>query len=277
MGSAPSPGEKVLLSFHGGAYTMFSAHPDDPTYSILKGILRGFPENVHRAFGPEYRLASGKEGDCENSFPSQLIDAIAGYNYLVNVVGFSPQDIIVEGDSAGGNLGLALVRYLIEYGAELTTPLFPPGALLLISPWTDLTVNKWNINPDPASSTRFKTDWVDPDWGTDSSILFTGVHSQDIWAQNRYVSPASSHISPSFEKFPKTLIMTGGGEIMRDQIRVLRDRMFEQLGEKRDGGEGMSWVTYHEMPNAWHDYISFPYEPERKDALEIIATWISNL
>lgn len=277
MGSAPSPGEKVLLSFHGGAYTMFSAHPNDPTYAILKGILRRCPDNVHRAFGPEYRLASGKEGDCKNPFPSQLIDAIAGYNYLVNVVGFAPENIIVEGDSAGGNLGLALVRYLVEYGNELTTPLAPPGALLLVSPWTDLTVNKWNINPDPASSTWFQSDWVDPDWGNDASILFTGVHSQDIWAQNRYVSPSSKYIYPSFERFPPTLIMAGGGELMLDQIKVLRDRMIEQLGERKDGDEGKGKVTYHEMPNAWHDYVSFPYEPERRDALVFIASWVSRL
>ena len=44
-----------------------------------------------------------------------LIDALAGYNYLVNTVGFHPTRIILEGDSAGGNLALALTRYLLEH------------------------------------------------------------------------------------------------------------------------------------------------------------------
>jgi len=276
-GSAAVPGEKVILSFHGGAYTMFSAHPEDPTYNILKGILAMAPDSVHRAFAPEYRLAGGHEDAALHCFPTQLIDAIAGYTYLVKDVGFSPRDIIIEGDSAGGNLAQALTRYLVEYGNDLPTPLLPPGGLLLISPWADLTINKWNFSEPPTAeaSVRFQSDWVDPDWGDDSSIVFAGVHGRGLWADNRYVSPASKHINPSFEGFPRTLITAGGGELMLDQIRVLRDRMFQQLGEVK-GEEGK--VSYLETPDAWHDHISFPqYEPERSEALRVITTWIASL
>jgi acetyl esterase/lipase len=46
-----------------------------------------------------------------NPSPAVFIDAVAGFNYLVNVamwVGFSPLDIVVLGDSSGGKLAHAL-------------------------------------------------------------------------------------------------------------------------------------------------------------------------
>jgi len=136
--SSPQPGEKIVYALHGGAYVRLSGHPTDVTGNIGKGFLQ-YVDKVTRVFSTEYRLAVGKPNIPQHSFPTQLIDALAGYNYLVNVVGFSPEDIIVEGDSAGGNLAHALTRYLVEYqgNAEVKLP-GPPSALILTSPWADL-------------------------------------------------------------------------------------------------------------------------------------------
>jgi len=63
----------------------------------------------------EYRLASTKPLPNAHPFPTQLLDALAGYNYLVNVGGFEPKNIIVAGNSAGSNLAHALTQYLVEH------------------------------------------------------------------------------------------------------------------------------------------------------------------
>ena len=64
-----------------------------------------------------------------------LVDAMAGYNYLVNDIGYISVNIIIKGDSAGMNLTQALMRYLLK---NKLSNLPPPGGLILICPWTDL-------------------------------------------------------------------------------------------------------------------------------------------
>jgi acetyl esterase/lipase len=105
VGQKPVAGEKVLYSLHGGSYTEMSAHPKDPTASIARGILEHC-KSFQRAFSIEYRLSSTAPYASTNPFPAALMDALAGYNHLVNNVGFDPSDIVVEGDSAGGHLHL---------------------------------------------------------------------------------------------------------------------------------------------------------------------------
>jgi acetyl esterase/lipase len=59
---------------------------------------------------------------------------------------------IVMGDSAGGGLSLALVMYLRDAGYEHLLP----RAMVLMSPWVDLTMScgSWdeNATTDPGSS-----------------------------------------------------------------------------------------------------------------------------
>ncbi|KAJ8084971.1 hypothetical protein PM082_003748 [Marasmius tenuissimus] len=109
----------------------------DVTAGIARGLLEHC-DNVQRVFSPEYRLSSTKPWDVANPFPAALLDALAAYQYLVEEVGFAPSDIIVEGDSAGGNLAQALTRYLVEHRDSIQ-PLAPPSAIVLLSPWADIT------------------------------------------------------------------------------------------------------------------------------------------
>lgn len=50
----PQPGEKVILSLHGGGHAM-SGHPRSPTSDIAHTLLGALP-TVHRIFSLEYRL-----------------------------------------------------------------------------------------------------------------------------------------------------------------------------------------------------------------------------
>lgn len=95
----PRPEEKVLYYLHGGGYITQSANPAyDMTCTIATHLLDCHP-SFKRSFAVEYRLTRREE----NPFPTALLDALTGYVYLVNVVGFSPNNIVVYGDSAGGN------------------------------------------------------------------------------------------------------------------------------------------------------------------------------
>jgi acetyl esterase/lipase len=79
-------------------------------------------------------LALGYRCAPEHTYPAQLEDALAAWQYL-RAQGVAPGAIAIGGDSAGGNLTLALLLALRERGQTL------PCCAWLISPWSDLTAS----------------------------------------------------------------------------------------------------------------------------------------
>ncbi|KAI0093133.1 Alpha/Beta hydrolase protein [Irpex rosettiformis] len=265
-------GEKVLYALHGGGYAACSAHPDDGTSNVPRGILQHTGPFLLRSFQLEYRNSKAPTENPSNPFPAALLDAIAGYDYLVRGLGFAPEDIILEGDSAGGNLALALMRYLVESQGQADGAIpRPPSALILSSPWSDL-------GPEPVERTtsrhlNLKSDFISligPGYVTMTGD-FLGALGHIAGQTNRYISPASQSPSMghiSFKGFPRTFIVNGGSDVLRDQIRVLRDKMEADLGSK---------LKFVEFPDAWHDFLCFPeIEPERTEALHLIADWLQS-
>ncbi|KAF9445331.1 alpha/beta-hydrolase [Macrolepiota fuliginosa MF-IS2] len=278
VSSSAGPGEKVVLALHGGGYTRLSAHPNNPIAAIPYGLLK-YVDDVDRVFSVEYRLSSGKPFQIAHPFPTALIDALAAYLYLVNEIGFSPSDIIIEGDSAGGNLAHGLTRYLVEYEGTPGLP-GPPGALLLLSPWVDLGQSHNNI-PNGSALTFLASDYLNSPFHPEFKYLvnaFVGPHGIEAAEINPYISPAS--LNPSlvvkFKGFPRTFIVSGGAEILRDQIRTFRDKLFRDLGEGNGVREVEGKTRYFEAPDGVHDYLAFPWhEPEREDTFKAIAEWIA--
>ncbi|EIN08324.1 alpha/beta-hydrolase [Punctularia strigosozonata HHB-11173 SS5] len=267
--SPPTPGEKVIMALHGGAYTKLSAAPGaDGTTNIVKGFLEHVP-SVKRTFSVEYRLSIGEPYKPENPFPAVLIDALAGYVYLTKTAGFDPKDIIIEGDSAGANLVLALTRYLVQYGADgaaLGLPP-PPSAIILLSPWADLGGS--HNGPGTSHELNAHSDFL-ANKGEDgigySARAFVQPFGESFARTSPWISPASLHIKDaSFAGFPPTFINAGGAEKLLDAIKTLNLRM-RQSGVK---------VTYDEAPDGFHDYVGFDwFEPERTETLKRIAKWV---
>lgn len=272
--------EKVLYHLHGGGYVSHSAHPDDIISNIPRGILEYTPSELERAFCLEYRLSKGPpEAASTNPFPAALLDAIAGYNYLINDVGFPPEDIIVTGDSAGGNLALALVRYLVENANNSIVKLPPvPGALVLCSPWVYLGPNDLpkdsELRKTSSAYTMRETDFigiVGKKYAREANWYF-GPLGPEAGLSNRYISPASE--SPncklgklSYKGFPRTFILGGGVEVLVDQIRSMAMRMMDDMGSEK--------VEYLEQPLGMHDFLFLTWhEPERTESLKHISKWL---
>ncbi|KAF8347985.1 Alpha/Beta hydrolase protein [Amanita rubescens] len=272
LAAAPQKGEKVVYHLHGGSYILQSANPLDPTAAIGKGLLK-YSEEVLRVFSIEYRRSSHKPFEIASPFPAALLDALAGYSYLISTVGFSPSDIVLVGDSAGGNLALALIRYLIEHqeSPDIQLPV-PPGHLVLLSPWADMS--KSHETPSSSTTRNWKSDYIRlADY---ARTAFLGPHKQEYLETNCYISPASLQATQvNFKKFPRTFIVAGGAEIMYDQIVTLKDRMIKDLGED-DGKAGEGKVRFYDAPDAVHDYLTFHWhEPERMQTLKAISEWLT--
>ncbi|KAH8109567.1 alpha/beta-hydrolase [Phellopilus nigrolimitatus] len=268
MGQPPIDGEKVVYFLHGGAYSYLSAHPSSPTSNVPRGLLKCV-QSVKRSFAIEYRLSSASGDPIEGEFPSALVDAIAGYSYLVNSVGFSPEDIVLVGDSAGGNLAQALTRYLAEYGGSVPGLPGVPGALVLLSPWADMSGSHYS--PGSSVFTNKKSDiitGINEPYLIDAPRSFIAPFGLEFPFNTPYLSPACKKLEDvSFAGFPRVFLASGDAEVLLDQIRTFRDRITAQLGEDK--------VTYYEAKDAFHDCICIMWSgPERLDTLKAIAEFV---
>jgi acetyl esterase/lipase len=139
------PSKKVILFAHGGGYCFLT-----PTtcrhLSILLSKVTGCD-----VLAVDYRKAG------ENPFPAALHDMLAAYTLLLSLPNklllnstlsipqYSPENIYLFGDSAGGGISLSFLVYLHTF----LPPLFPhPRAIILSSPFIDLTCThpSWKKN-----------------------------------------------------------------------------------------------------------------------------------
>ena len=119
---APHGSRHANLYCHGGGYT-----------SGNLGYARVLASKLAHVTGYdvlsfEYRLAP------EHPYPAAVEDALRAWDHLM-LLGYGARDVVLAGDSAGGNLALVLCHRLKAAGRRL------PGALVLMSPWTDMTMS----------------------------------------------------------------------------------------------------------------------------------------
>jgi monoterpene epsilon-lactone hydrolase len=196
---------RAVLYLHGGGYVIGSAR----MYRAMAGYLARVTGAV--VFTLDYRLAP------EHPYPAALDDAVSAFGELVDQHGFDPARIAVAGDSAGGGLAVATARALIDSGVR-------PGALALLSPWTD-----------PSDHDLPARDFVvNRAWGQACAELYRG----DADAHDPGYAPMYANLSG----LPPTLIHTGVGEMLNAQIKRFAARV-EAAGTE---------VQLVELPSVWH-------------------------
>jgi len=208
--------KQVILHCHGGGYSTGSS-----LYArTLTAKLASCTGMEVLAF--DYRLAP------EHPAPAPLEDALKVWDYLM-LKGYGARDVIITGDSAGGNLALALVLKLKEQGRLL------PKGLVLMSPWTDLTSS--------GESFREKED-LDPVLNASyiERMIYAYAEGKDL--QDPYLSP----LFGNFEGFPPTYIQVGSNEILlSDSIRLKEKMQAAGVNVKLDVFEGM-WHVFQMAP-----------------------------
>ncbi|KAK0629093.1 alpha/beta hydrolase fold-domain-containing protein [Bombardia bombarda] len=140
MGEVKTP--VTVLYFHGGAYWLMDPATHRATTKKLAKLTGG------RCYSVRYRLAP------QHAFPAALIDALASYLTLLYPPpgafheAVQPEDIVFSGESAGGNLSLALLQLLLQLRRQSlpitwhshTYPSIPlPAGVAVNSPWMDIT------------------------------------------------------------------------------------------------------------------------------------------
>jgi acetyl esterase/lipase len=116
-----------LLIVFIGAYVIGDGRQDDCGFAAKNLLAHTSATHV---LCPQYRLASNP--GCR--FPAQLQDAVTSLLYLLETMNVPASQITISGDSAGGNLCLALLRYIAD-NPNAAVP--SPGCAFLWSPWVD--------------------------------------------------------------------------------------------------------------------------------------------
>ena len=218
----------VILYCHGGGYSTGSC-----LYARTLTTKLAMSTSMD-VLSFDYRLAP------EHPYPAALEDAMKAWNYLMQF-GYGARDVIIAGDSAGGNLALTLVHKLKEEGRIL------PRGLVLMSPWTDLTSS--------GKSHETRKD-MDP-------VLHKEYLEQMIrnYAEGQELdSPLISPLFGDFTDFPSTYIQVGDNEVLLNDATMLHKKMVKaNVPVQIDVFKGM-WHVFQMSP------VKTAYEAMEKNA-----------
>ena len=206
----------AVLYCHGGGYTCGQLGYARILASKL-ALATGFD-----VLSFEYRLAP------EHPFPAAIEDAVAMWDYLM-YMGYGARDVIIAGDSAGGNLALELALKLKEQGRA------QPRGLLLFSPWTDMTASGLSYTQRAELDPTITLDYI-------HAVRKVYAGGQDL------TSPLLSPLFGDFAGFPPTLIQVGSNEILFSDSLRLRERMTA----------ANVYCRLEEWSDMWHVFQMFP-------------------
>ncbi len=206
----------ILLHCHGGGYSTGSR-------IYARTLTSKLAESTSMdVLCFDYRLAP------EHPYPAATEDAMKVWNYLM-LLGYGARDIILTGDSAGGNLALSLTLKLKQEGRLL------PRGLVLMSPWTDLTSSGRSFESKAELDPVLNKAYID-------RMVEAYAGGQEL--KNPLVSP----LFGDFEGFPPTYIQVGENEILlSDSERLHQAFVDANVSVRMDMYPGM-WHVFQMSP-----------------------------
>lgn len=201
------------------------------------------------------RIAMQSEAPCllldyrqmpEHRYPAAVQDALAAYRWLLTQ-GYAACDIAIVGDSAGGNLALALLLSLRRDGDSL------PAACALLSPWTDMTASSESYETRAASDPIHQRKMM--------QAMARNFLGDDVDPRDPLVSPLFADLS----NLPPLLVQVGDREVILDDSRLLVERA-QQCGGR---AELQVW------DDMIHVFQAYPGDlPEARQAIADIGAFL---
>jgi len=248
---------KVIYYLHGGIYLLGLNN----MYKAFSCVLCDLRDDIEVIL-LDYSLAP------DNTYPTQLNEALDLWKEITKT--FDPKNIIIGGDSAGGNLSLALIQKLKK---DYDTA---PGACFMFSPWADMTCTsesfRKNFTTDLIVGTPTKlpvTDKMIEDVKNSVSYSFIGNADRE----DPYISP----IFADYSTFPKSIFFVGDEEMLLDDTLTIVKKIRENPDNQVEliVKEGM----FHIYPllgsfSSYSTRHNFYHLPEGKEAIERVKKFI---
>lgn len=224
----------TLLYCYGGGFVCGSAFED----LIISAPLAAYADL--RVVAPKYRLAP------EHPWPAAVDDGFAVYRDLRERT--APGRLAIAGESAGGNLALAILLRARREGLDL------PAATALLSPWCDLEHGGDSLDANDGRDPTLSLAWVEA-----AARLYCGDRDA--------ASPEISPINGAFDAtFPPVLITTGTRDLLMSQCarlaRVLRSAAIS--------------VDLRVWDNLWHVFEFYDEIPEADASVREIAQFLQS-
>lgn len=227
--------DRALLHFHFGGSVAASMHSDRKAAGHIAKAAGA------RSLVVDFRLAP------EHPYPAQLDDAETAYRWLL-AQGYEPRNIGSTGHSIGGTLSVMLPLRLLAKG-EAT-----PGAIVSVSPWTDLTLR------NPAVDANEATDKL---LSRASLEFFRGALLQDPAVD--FTDPQISLVNADLTGLPPTLVHYGEYETLADDGAQLGRRL----------ADFKVTTETHALPEGQHSFIMGAGRvPEVDQAIGQMGQWL---
>ena len=215
---------RVLLYLHGGGLSIHMPRLYTNFAADLSARLKA------RVLLVDYRLAP------EHPFPAAPDDCLASYRWLLRQPGMEPGELMMAGDSAGGNLILVTMLMAKQAGLPM------PAAGWAISPGVDC---------DWSHSALEELQALDPMFSTQALELMTPYFGE-VDRRDFRVSPVHGDLAG----LPPLLIEAGGKEMFREHPAMFARRA-------RAAGVEVKDRVWGGMP---HVFQAFPFLPEAQRA-----------
>ena len=230
-----APEDKMIFHVHGGGYVSGSCNDHRSIVSKIT-VKIGITTLLY-----EYGLAP------EAPFPAAINDSVSVYNAILEK-GYSPKNMIVMGESAGGGLSLALLLALKDQNIPL------PKACVAISPWTDLSCSSETYKTKNRVSLAPMNSWN----------VFSKYYVGNNDVRNPYISPLMGNL----QGLPPIFINAGDADELFDDGRKFYKKA-------REAGVD---IKFRQGKNMVHCYpLLAPMFPEATEAMEEIIGYMLSM
>jgi acetyl esterase/lipase len=225
-----------ILYVHGGAFAMGSPRTH-------RGLTRRLAIAARaRVIVPAYRLAP------EHPYPAALTDLLGVYREML-AQGVVASRLVVAGESAGGNLVLALAQSLLAEGEP------QPAGLVLLSPWADLACTGESL-----VANRDLEMMVPVDAMPVAARMYAGDHD--------LCTPAISPLYGEFRGLAPMLVHASSTEVLHDDARRVVDAA-------RTAGVEAELRVWPQLPHAFPAFADIL--PEARAAVAEIAAFVDRI
>ena len=228
--------DKIAVYTHGGAYVLNSP------MAVIEAAMFFAAETGLRVIAVEYTLAP------HSKWRETTDEVISVFNALAEQ-GFTADNIVLYGDSAGGGLAAAVTLKMRDLGMEM------PAAPVLWSPWADISgTGDTYVTLRDAEPYYTYEHVLGP-----SALAYADVEDH----KNPYVSPVYGDFK---QGFPPTLIQGGTKELFLSNFV----RLYQALDQ---ANQTVKLDIYEGMP---HVFVpSLPETAESQAAIAKVRDWVS--
>lgn len=226
-----TPG-KAVLYLHGGGHVFGSIKSHRHFVSRLAVATKATAWHI------DYRLAP------EHPYPAAIEDALIAYRAIL-ASGIAPTDIVVGGESAGGNLAAALLLKLKD------EKLPQPAGLYLLSPWLDMTTTAESYEKVGARDPMISREGI------------VGVATAYLGGQPD--TPLASPVRADVAGLPPMLIQVGSEEVLLSDSTAFANNAAMT-------GIDVTLRVWAGMPHAWP--LFHPFLRAGLPAIDEVGGWM---